>query len=186
MQAFGAFVRQRSKKLLARPASPVVGYFDRSFQRLQDHLDSRLNQLYDRVATEVETISELTLGMQRFVDVAQQTADATVAKVDGLLDSVKPPPTGAADAGLPQALAERLANWVDGDGLLVLSIADGTDNDDDAEHLADRLADWEIVERRIYARRAARDWEPITDESEPVDEAEDNAGVAVVTLRRKT
>lgn len=47
---------------------PVLDYFDRRFQDLHDHLDLRITHIESRVATEVETISELTLGMQRFVD----------------------------------------------------------------------------------------------------------------------
>ncbi len=47
---------------------PVVEYFDKRFQELHDHIDERIQRVEARVATEVETISELTLGMQRFVD----------------------------------------------------------------------------------------------------------------------
>jgi hypothetical protein len=47
---------------------PVLDYFDKRFQDLHDHLDDRIQLVEARVATEVETISELTLGMQRFVD----------------------------------------------------------------------------------------------------------------------
>lgn len=47
---------------------PVLDYFDKRFQDLHDHLDDRIQKVEARVATEVETISELTLGMQRFVD----------------------------------------------------------------------------------------------------------------------
>ncbi len=47
---------------------PVLDYFDRRFQDLHDHLEERMARVEGHVATEVETISELTLGMQRFVD----------------------------------------------------------------------------------------------------------------------
>lgn len=59
-----------SRKRPAVPAAlrPIVEYFDRRFQDLHDHMDARIQQVEARVATEVETISELTLGMQRFVD----------------------------------------------------------------------------------------------------------------------
>ena len=59
--------------MVKRPAvsaalRPVLDYFDHRFQDLHDHIDDRIQKVEARVATEVETISELTLGMQRFVD----------------------------------------------------------------------------------------------------------------------
>ena len=60
-------------RAMKRPAvsavlRPVLDYFDKRFQDLHDHMDERIQRVEARVATEVETISELTLGMQRFVD----------------------------------------------------------------------------------------------------------------------
>ncbi len=64
--------RRGAKGSLQVAAKPLVGYFDRRFQELNDRLDDRLGKVYERVETEVETISEMTLGMQRFVDIAGQ------------------------------------------------------------------------------------------------------------------
>ncbi len=161
MQTFGDAVRQRAKTLLARPASPVVGYFDRQFQRLRDHFDGQISQLYDRVATEVETISELTLGMERFVDITQRTVDAMLAKVDGLLESVDARARGG--SGLDRAVAERMADLTEGDGLLVLSVPSGRPTDG-GEHLSGHLPGWAVVEQNLY----------------PVD---DSTMIALVVLR---
>lgn len=70
-------------------ASPLLSYFDRRFQDVYDRLDERLDRLYERVATEVETISEMTLGMQRFVDVSGQQIDDLIARVDALRDDLQ-------------------------------------------------------------------------------------------------
>ena len=63
---------------------PVLDYFDKRFQDLHDHLDDRIQRVEARVATEVETISELTLGMQRFVDSSVREVGELVAALRGL------------------------------------------------------------------------------------------------------
>lgn len=78
---------------------PVLDYFDQRFQDLHDHLDDRISKVEARVATEVETISELTLGMQRFVD-------SSVRQVGELVTVLKDLPlTGETAALLAFALA---------------------------------------------------------------------------------
>jgi len=89
-------LRDMAKAPLQMLSAPVVGYFDHRFQDLFDRLDDRMHMVYDRVATEVETISELTLGMQRFVDVSgQELRDAVddlrqlVTAFEGLVERVE-------------------------------------------------------------------------------------------------
>lgn len=76
--------KRSAKDSLRVVASPLLTYFDRRFQDVYDRLDERLNHLYERVATEVETISEMTLGMQRFVDVSAQRVDDLIDEVERL------------------------------------------------------------------------------------------------------
>lgn len=85
-------LRTKAKGAVQALGSPVVGYFDHRFQDLYDRLDDHMSRVYDRVATEVETISELTINMQRFVDVSgQELRDvvgelrALVARLEGLV-----------------------------------------------------------------------------------------------------
>jgi len=63
-------------------AGPLLGYFDNRFQDLNERIDDRMNELYARVATEVETMSEMTLVMQRFVDVAAARMEALAASIE--------------------------------------------------------------------------------------------------------
>lgn len=76
--------KRSAKGSLRVVASPLLTYFDRRFQDVYDRLDERLNRLYERVATEVETISEMTLGMQRFVDVSAQRVEDLIDEVERL------------------------------------------------------------------------------------------------------
>lgn len=97
---------RRAKGPLQAVAGPVVGYFDRRFQEMYDRIDDRLAEAWRRVETEVETISEMTLGMQRFVDVAGQelgqvAADLreVVAELGRLVDRLeREPPAGSGRA----------------------------------------------------------------------------------------
>lgn len=76
--------RRRAKDSLRLIAWPLLAYFDRRFQDVYNRLDERLDRLYDRIATEVETISEMTLGMQRFVDTSGQQIEDLIAEVKEL------------------------------------------------------------------------------------------------------
>jgi hypothetical protein len=78
---------------------PIIDYFDKRFQDLHDHVDDRIANVEARVATEVETISELTLGMQRFVDTSVRQVGELVTVLRDL------PLTGETAAVLSFALA---------------------------------------------------------------------------------
>ena len=78
---------------------PILDYFDRRFQDLHDHLEERMARVEGHVATEVETISELTLGMQRFVDTSVRQVGELVTVLRDL------PVTGETAALLSFALA---------------------------------------------------------------------------------
>lgn len=82
---------------------PIVDYFDKRFQDLHDHVDDRISKVEARVATEVETISELTLGMQRFVDTSVRQVGELVTVLRDL------PLTGETAALLSFALATATA-----------------------------------------------------------------------------
>jgi len=78
-------LRNKAKGAVQSLGNPVVGYFDHRFQDLYDRLDDRMSRVYDRVATEVETISELTINMQRFVDVSGQELRDVVGELHTLV-----------------------------------------------------------------------------------------------------
>ncbi|MGH9040070.1 MAG: hypothetical protein ACRDZ3_07555 [Acidimicrobiia bacterium] len=78
--------RNPAKDPLRLIARPLLAYFDKRFQEVYDRIDDRINGLYGRVATEVETISEMTLVMQRFVDIAGVQVDDVVTRMRELCD----------------------------------------------------------------------------------------------------
>ena len=86
-------------------AGPMLAYFDKRFQDAYDRIDDRMNELYARVATEVETMSEMTLVMQRFVDTA-------AARMEALAESIEARGGGAelaaVEAGFALAAVGRL------------------------------------------------------------------------------
>jgi hypothetical protein len=88
--------RRSAKDQLRFFAGPLLAYFDKRFQELNDRIDDlhdriddRMNQLFGRVATEVETMSEMTLVMQRFVDVSGDQVDELVSRMRELCDTVE-------------------------------------------------------------------------------------------------
>lgn len=83
--------RERLKGSLRTLGRPVLGYFDRRFQDVYDRIDDRLEGLYGRVATDVETLSELSLGMQRFVDLAERQAEDVLTRLREVLDATRGP-----------------------------------------------------------------------------------------------
>jgi hypothetical protein len=88
-------------------AGPMLAYFDKRFQAVYDRIDDRMNELYARVATEVETMSEMTLVMQRFVDTAS-------ARMEALAESIEAgggagTDAAAVEAGFALAAVGRLA-----------------------------------------------------------------------------
>lgn len=89
----GRFARGRTKDALRVLERPLLGYFDKRFQEVSDRLGDRLEELSARVGTDVETMSELTLSMQRSVAVARR-------RVRGRPSGVGAKP-GAKEAGAP-------------------------------------------------------------------------------------
>ncbi len=73
--------RRVAKESLRALASPMLAYFDKRFQEAYDRIDDRMNELYSRVATEVETMSEMTIVMQRFLDLAGAQVEDAVAGI---------------------------------------------------------------------------------------------------------
>ncbi|MFN2607043.1 MAG: hypothetical protein ABR511_03970 [Acidimicrobiales bacterium] len=61
--------RQRAKRALRAVAGPLPRYLDRRFEDLHTHVDQIVGHLYARVAIDVETMSEISLGMQRLLEV---------------------------------------------------------------------------------------------------------------------
>lgn len=80
--------RRQAKDSLRLLAGPLLAYFDNRFQDVNDRIEDRITELYARVATEVETMSEMTLVMQRFVDIAGDRVDDAVARMTDLCDSL--------------------------------------------------------------------------------------------------
>lgn len=85
---------KRISKVTRTLSRPFVGYFDRRFQDMHDRLDSRVDQLAAQVSTEVECVSEMTLGMQRFVDLCERRVDDTLAAVGELVATFEDRTTG--------------------------------------------------------------------------------------------
>ena len=80
--------RRAARDSLRVLAGPLVAYFDKRFQDVYNRIDDRMNELYGRVATEVETMSEITLVMQRFVDVSADRVDDMIGEVRRLSESL--------------------------------------------------------------------------------------------------
>jgi hypothetical protein len=107
----------RARDPLKILAGPMLAYFDKRFQDVYDRIDDRMNELYARVATEVETMSEMTLVMQRFVDVAG-------ARMEALADALQTRAGGTDAAGLEAAFALAAAGRLPA-GARILSVGDG-------------------------------------------------------------
>jgi hypothetical protein len=75
-----------AKESLRVLAGPMLAYFDKRFQEAYDRIDDRMNELYSRVATEVETMSEMTIVMQRFLDRAGTRLEEAVAGLEDVSD----------------------------------------------------------------------------------------------------
>ncbi len=75
-----------AKESLRVLAGPMLAYFDKRFQEAYDRIDDRMNELYGRVATEVETMSEMTIVMQRFLDRAGTRMEEAVAGLNDVSD----------------------------------------------------------------------------------------------------
>jgi hypothetical protein len=84
------------RRVVGAPARPFVRYFNRRFEDVHGHLDNeaefvntRLAEtaaatraLQERIATDVQVISELTVGLERL-------ADRFAERVDALLEALE-------------------------------------------------------------------------------------------------
>jgi hypothetical protein len=119
--------RRQAKDSLRLLGGPLLAYFDKRFQEVNDRVEDRITELYARVATDVETMSEMTLVMQRFVDVAGDQVDDVVGRMTelcDLLDRRQTTPDPIQSAFATAAVARRPA------GSRVLLVATGSDHDD--------------------------------------------------------
>lgn len=119
--------RRQAKDSLRLLAGPLLAYFDKRFQEVNERIEDRITEAYARVATEVETMSEMTLVMQRFVDVAGHQVDDAVARMTELCDSLdrrQTTPDAIQSAFAVAAVARRPA------GSRILLVATGSGHDD--------------------------------------------------------
>lgn len=91
-------MRRRLREALRRLGRPLLGHLDGRFQAVSDQLDDRMEKLYGRVATDVETMSELTLSMQRSVDVSRRQVEDFLS---GLGDAPAARARDATDLAMP-------------------------------------------------------------------------------------
>jgi cell division protein FtsB len=91
------------RRVAAAPARPFVRYFNRRFEDVHGHLDNesqfvniRLEEavatarvLQERIATDVEVMSELTIGLERFGDRLADRIDALVETVEKLREDIE-------------------------------------------------------------------------------------------------
>jgi hypothetical protein len=80
------------------PAQPFVRYFNRRFADVHGHLDNEsvavnarleetlatMRALQERMATDVEVVSELTLGLERIASRLEERVDALAAELEQL------------------------------------------------------------------------------------------------------
>jgi hypothetical protein len=88
-----------ARQVARAPAQPILRYFDRRFQDVHGHLDNEtdavdarleeavasMRALQERVATDVEIVSELTLALERVVERLDDRLDALVAVLERLV-----------------------------------------------------------------------------------------------------
>lgn len=133
--------RSATERALRGAASPVLGYFDRRFQDLHDHLDDRaaleqlaaalrreLSQTRADVAADTDTIAELAFTLERFADLftmrmeelARQLGPSGTAGADLDTGLVELPFAFAAAAGLERGAS---AATIGDDGRLSIGLA---------------------------------------------------------------
>ena len=93
-------VSEALRRLARAPAGPVARYFNRRFEDVHGHLDNesdavneRLKEavaatraLQERVATDVEVISELTLELERIAERLEHRVETLLAELERLRD----------------------------------------------------------------------------------------------------
>lgn len=196
------------RRVARAPVRPFARYFNRRFEDVHGHLDNetesvraRLDDtltttqvLQDRVATDVEVISELTIGFERLADRFVDRMDKVLAALEQLVDrqpsalsqahehAIVDEPADAVfsfaashehEPGEISDLLERLRGWLRRDGELVLSLPASIVTNE-------LLRGWEVRERRVLLRGGATEWATGT-AAEMADHPE-----AVVVLRLAT
>ncbi len=90
------------RRVAGAPARPFTRYFNRRFEDIHGHLDNetsamdtRLQEtlastraLQERIATDVEVMSELTIGLERFADRLADRMDAVLEEVEKLREDI--------------------------------------------------------------------------------------------------
>jgi hypothetical protein len=194
------------RRVARAPAQPIERYFNRRFQDVHGHLDNETDAvnarlegavattraLQERVATDVEVVSELTLGLERFVERFDDRMDALLSALERLLGhdahalsrlqehTIAGEPGDAAfsfaashehEPAEIADLLERLRGWLRRDAELVLSLPASMATDE-------LLRGWDVRERRVLVRRAANQWEPAA----TAESADHPEAVAVLRL----
>jgi hypothetical protein len=159
-------LRDALRRVAAVPARPFAGYFNRRFEDVHGHLDNETasmraeldaavattRALQDRVATDVEVVSELAIGFERLAERFADRMDAVVAGLERLLGPGAPAPRLPEDATIYLAasrdhgqeeigeLLDRLRGGVGRDAEIVLSLP--------APMVTEELLrQWEVLER---------------------------------------
>jgi hypothetical protein len=95
--------RDTARRVAAAPARPFVRYFNRRFEDVHGHLDNEIEfvnarlaetvaatrVLQERIATDTEVMSELTIGLERFADRLADRIDGLGEAVDKLREDVE-------------------------------------------------------------------------------------------------
>ena len=85
------------------PAEPFVRYFNRRFEDVHGHLDNEMavmsarleetlattRALQERIATDVEVMSELTVGLERIADRLAGEVDRVLAAVERVREDIE-------------------------------------------------------------------------------------------------
>lgn len=138
------------RRVIRTPARPIERYFNRRFQDVHGHLDNetdavnvRLDEalastrvLQERVATDVEVISELTLTLERLVERLDDRLDALLAMLEPLV-AVR----GEHEPAEIKGLLDRVRDGLPHDAELLLSLP--------ASRVTDELlGGWDVLEQR--------------------------------------
>ncbi|MBA2325745.1 MAG: hypothetical protein H0V95_03745 [Actinobacteria bacterium] len=158
-----ANLRDRARRVARGPATPFLRFFNRRFTDVHGHLDNQTESLttaaqvlQDRVATDVEVVSELALTLERFADRFGHRMDEVLVELRRLMATAADSSAtrratltfSAADALADQtSLLDRLHEWLAPDGELALTLPAAV-----ADAAGPSLARWEVVERRAVAR----------------------------------
>ncbi len=89
--------RDTARRVAAAPAGPFARYFNRRFEDVHGHLDNEIEfetvaatrVLQERIATDTEVMSELTIGLERFADRLADRIDGLGEAVDKLREDIE-------------------------------------------------------------------------------------------------